>query len=33
VSFLFITCPVGWLEATSLSGLNGALEWGRVETR
>lgn len=31
VSFLFITCPVGWLEATSFCGLNGALEWGKLK--
>lgn len=33
VSFLFITCLVGWLVATSFCGPNGALAWGRVETK
>lgn len=33
MSLLFIPCLVGWLEATSFCGLNGALAWGRVENK
>lgn len=33
MSFLFITCLVSWLVATSFCGRNGALAWGRAETK